>query len=110
MTDSKYRIANRCPDGLPKNHGGKEWLKLISSPETPPFLEGLVKHGGKICALAYHGKGKVVAMPLVELPFPSFTCLFSASELKQLDEWSERYAKGEWVELESEKPDFAGMF
>lgn len=101
MADQKYRIAKKCPKGLPKAHRGTEWLNLIKDPATPPFLEGLVLYQAKICALGYFGNGHVVAMPLDELPTRSFSYYFSAEDQATLAGYLDRYNAGEWEAVES---------
>ena len=92
----KYRIARRCPQGLPKVHGGQEWLKLINDPQSPVFLEGVVIGDGKVCVLKYCGRGAVIALPFEYLPDASFEKDLCNEDRDRLKAWREAYSAGEY--------------
>lgn len=102
----KYRIAQRCPDGLPKQHRGKDWLMIINDDKTDTFLEGLVFYELKVCALVYLKGIGVYAKPLEGFPCPALEQYLTREDRALLGTYLGQYAEGKYQDRKAEEVKF----
>ena len=100
-----YKVHSKCPRGLPKVHSGKKWLELITDPNTPAFIEGVIVCGGHLCVLKYAGRGKVLAQPMRLLPDAQFSQGLGDGCLQRIEGYLSAYGAGEYTAaLQDEHP------